>query len=164
MPYFDKLILAAIMTLPLSVAQANDYDVVIYGGTSAAVVAAVQAKAMGLSVAIVSPDQHLGGLSSGGLGFTDLGKKGTIGGLAREFYHRIWQHYQSPAAWKWQPRESYGNRGQGTHAMDNQLETMWVFEPHVAEAIFEEFIREQQLTVFRDEWLDREKGVKKKGA
>src|SRR5688572_31551143 len=75
---------------PQSTAQ---YDVVVYGGTAAAVTAAVQARTMGKSVVIVSPDRHLGGLSSGGLGFTDTGNKAVIGGLAREFYHRVWQHY-----------------------------------------------------------------------
>ena len=67
-------------------------DIVIYGGTAAAVTAAVQAKRMGKSVIIVSPDKHLGGMTSGGLGFTDTGNKTVIGGLAREFYHRIYLH------------------------------------------------------------------------
>ena len=48
---------------------------------------------------IVGPDRHLGGLSSGGLGWTDTGDKSVIGGLAREFYHRVWRHYQEPSAW-----------------------------------------------------------------
>lgn len=69
--------------------QAAEYDVVVYGGTSAGVIAAVQSKRMGKSAVIVCPDKHLGGLSSGGLGFTDTGNKAVIGGLAREFYHRI---------------------------------------------------------------------------
>ena len=67
-------------------------DIVIYGGTSAGITAAVQAKKMGNSVVVVSPDIHLGGLSSSGLGWTDSGKKEAIGGLAREFYHRVWRH------------------------------------------------------------------------
>lgn len=71
-------------------------DVIIYGGTSAAVTAAVQVKMMGKSVIIVSPDERLGGLSSGGLGFTDTGNKTVIGGLSREFYQRIYKHYQEP--------------------------------------------------------------------
>ena len=91
---------------------------------------------MGKSVVIVCPDQHLGGLSSGGLGFTDTGDKAVIGGLAREFYHRVWQHYQDPAAWRWQKREEYGNQGQGTPAIDGAQRTMWIFEPHVAEQVF----------------------------
>jgi len=144
--------------------RAEEHDVVIYGGTSAAVVAAVQAKRMGKSVVVVSPDRHLGGLSSGGLGWTDSGDKTVIGGLAREFYHRVWQHYQRPEAWRWQPREKFGNRGQGTEAMDDSLRTMWIFEPHVAERVFEDLVREYAIPVHRDEWLDREKGVAKAGA
>ena len=93
-------------------------DIVIYGGTSAGITAAVQAKKMGNSVVVVSPDIHLGGLSSSGLGWTDSGKKEAIGGLAREFYHRVWRHYQSVDSWTWQAMEDYGNRGQGTPAMD----------------------------------------------
>src|SRR3954463_3431093 len=104
------------------------YDIVIYGGTAAAVMAGVQAKRMGRSVVIVSPDKHLGGLSSGGLGFTDTGNKAVIGGLAREFYHRVWEHYQKPESWNWQKREQYGNRGQGTAAIDGAQQTMWIFE------------------------------------
>jgi len=138
-------------------------DVVIYGGTSAAVTAAVQVKKMNRSVLIVSPDKHLGGLSSGGLGFTDTGNKSVIGGLAREFYHRIYLHYQQPAAWNWQPQSEYGNKGQGTPAMDGTERTMWIFEPHVAEQVFEDFVKENNIKVYRDEWLDRDKGITKKG-
>ena len=68
----------------------------------AAISAAVQVKKMGKSVVVVSPDKYLGGLSSSGLGWTDSGKKEAIGGLAREFYHRVWRHYQSASAWKWE--------------------------------------------------------------
>lgn len=141
--------------------DAKTYDVVIYGGTSAAVTAAVQAKRMGKSVVIVCPDKHLGGLSSGGLGWTDTGDKAVIGGLAREFYHRVWQHYQNEQAWRWQTRESYGNKGQGTPAIDGAERTMWIFEPHVAEAVFEALVREEEIPVERDQWLDRADGVTK---
>jgi hypothetical protein len=123
--------------------------------------AAVQAKRMGKSVIIVSPDKHLGGLSSGGLGFTDTGNKEVIGGLAREFYHRVFLHYQKDKVWVWQRREEYGNKGQGTPAIDGKERTMWIFEPHVAEAIFESFVKENNLKIFRNERLNREKGVKK---
>lgn len=142
-----------------------DYDVVIYGGTCAAVTAAEQAAKMGKSVVIVSPDKHLGGLSSGGLGATDSGNRTVIGGLSRDFYHRLWKYYQDPAAWTLQkmPSEN-GIPGQGGRGIDNSTETMWVFEPHVAEMTFEQIIAEFKIPVFRDEWLDREKGVKKNGA
>ncbi|MDW7690361.1 FAD-dependent oxidoreductase [Flammeovirgaceae bacterium SG7u.111] len=138
-------------------------DVVIYGGTSAAVMAAVQVAKMGKSVVMVSPDTHLGGLSSGGLGWTDTGNKSVIGGLAREFYHRVYLHYNTPKAWKWQEKDAYGNKGQGTRAMDGTDRTMWIFEPHVAENIFEQFVKENSIKVYRDEWLDREHGLEKEG-
>src|SRR5213593_288241 len=109
---------------------AADYDLVIYGGTASGVITAVQAKKMGKSVIIVCPDKHLGGLSSGGLGFTDTGNKAVIGGLSRDFYHRVWKHYDQSDAWKWQKRDEYGNKGQGTPAIDGEQRTMWIFEPH----------------------------------
>jgi hypothetical protein len=157
------LILTLIFTATVAGVQPLPVDIVIYGATSAGVMAAVQAKRMGKTVVIVGPDRHLGGLSSGGLGFTDTGNKAVIGGLAREFYHRIWTHYQSPDAWKWQRREDYGNRGQGTPAIDGEQRTMWIFEPHVAERVFEEFVKQSGITVHRNEWLDRDKGVQKAG-
>jgi hypothetical protein len=139
------------------------YDVVVYGATSAGVIAAVQAKRMGHSVIVVGPDKHLGGLSSSGLGFTDTGNKAVIGGLARDFYHRIWVEYQKAETWKFQKPEEYGNKGQGTPAIDGEQRTMWIFEPSVAERVFESYVREFEIPVVRDEWLDRKNGVKKKG-
>ena len=137
-------------------------DIIIYGGTSAAISAAVEAKRSGKSVIVVSPDIHLGGLSSGGLGYTDTGDKSVIGGLAREFYHRVWQHYNTTEAWNWQKKEEYGNKGQGTIAMDGENRTMWIFEPHVAEKVFEDLVAEEQIRVDRDEWLNRKNGVEMK--
>jgi len=156
--------LILLTTLVALTASAADYDLVIYGGTSAGVIAAVQAKKLGKSVVIVGPDKHLGGLSSGGLGYTDTGNKSVIGGLARNFYHRVWKHYDGAAAWTWQKKEEYGNKGQGTPAMDGKERTMWIFEPHVAEQVFEDYIREYAIPVLRDEWLDRAQGVTKDGA
>ena len=115
-------------------------DVIVYGGTSAAVTAAVQVKKMGKSVIMVSPDKHLGGLSSSGLGYTDTGNKEVIGGLSREFYQRIYQKYQQDKTWRWQKKDEYGNVGQGTPAIDGNNRTMWIFEPHVAEQVFEDFV------------------------
>ncbi|HVX62541.1 MAG TPA: FAD-dependent oxidoreductase, partial [Pirellulales bacterium] len=76
-----------------AIAAAETFDVVIYGGTSGGVTAAVQAAKMGKRVALIEPGKHLGGLTSGGLGATDIGNKGAIGGLSREFYRRIGRHY-----------------------------------------------------------------------
>lgn len=136
-----------------------DADVIVYGGTSAAVTAAVQVARMNKSVILVSPDAHLGGLTAGGLGWTDTGNKEVIGGLSREFYHHVWKYYQTEEAWKWQKMSEYGNRGQGTSAIDGDKRTMWIFEPHVAEQVFDNWIDEYKITIYRDEWLDREAGV-----
>ncbi|MFI8605542.1 FAD-dependent oxidoreductase [Cellulophaga baltica] len=135
-------------------------DVVIYGGTSAAIASAIQLKRMGKSVLVVCPEKHIGGLSSSGLGFTDLGNKRVIGGISKEFYEEVYAHYQNKDAWNWQPKTDYGNIAQGTTAIDDDLKTMWTFEPHVAENIFENFVKENQIEILRDKWLDRESGVK----
>jgi FAD dependent oxidoreductase len=155
------ILLFSVLTIS---AQPKQYDLVIYGGTAAAVTAAMQARQMGKTVIIVSPDKHLGGLSSGGLGFTDTGNKAVIGGLAREFYARVFQHYDKPESWRQERREQFGNKGQGTVALDGENRTMWIFEPHVAEQVFEDFVREYKIPVIRNEWLNRKNGVKKLGA
>lgn len=164
-PYsFFYFLFSALFPIFLSAQPKYEADVIVYGGTSAAITAAVQVKKMGKSVIIVSPDTHLGGLSSGGLGFTDTGNKEVIGGLSREFYHRLYEHYQQDNSWVWQKKAEYGNKGQGTPAIDGNNRTMWIFEPHAAEKVFEDFVKEYSLTVHRNEWLDRSaKGVSKKG-
>ncbi|MEZ6111350.1 MAG: FAD-dependent oxidoreductase [Pirellulaceae bacterium] len=134
------------------------YDVVVYGGTSAGVVAAIQASRMGKSVVIVGPDKHLGGLTAGGLGWTDSGNKSAIGGISREFYERVWKHYQRPEAWPWQAQAEFGNRNQSPPGKDGDASSMWVFEPHVAEQIYEQLVAEHKIPVHRDQWLDREPG------
>lgn len=137
------------------------YDVVVYGGTAAGVIAAIQTSRMGRKAVLVSPDKHLGGLTSSGLGWTDSKDGRAIGGLAREFYRRIWQHYNRPAAWTRTNRAEYARRtlAQPGRAVDDVNKVMWTFEPHVAEAVFERWLASSRVDVHRDEWLDRESGV-----
>jgi len=81
---------------------------------------------MGKSVVLISPDIHLGGLSSGGLGYTDTGNNAVIGGLSRDPYHRVWKEYQMPETWKWlkpeevrkQKARRSGDRWQAAHHVD----------------------------------------------
>ncbi|SHN15878.1 FAD dependent oxidoreductase [Cyclobacterium lianum] len=153
------LLMLCFMTCSPAEEQEEITDVVVYGGTSGAVTAAIQAKKMGKTVIMVSPDKHLGGLTSGGLGWTDTGKKEVIGGLSREFYQRVYNKYQEEDAWKWEDRADFGNQGQGTPAIDGEFRTMWIFEPHVAEEVYDEWVEEMEIEVLRDEWLDRENGV-----
>jgi hypothetical protein len=150
--------------LPATAAQQPDaYDVVVYGGTSAGVAAAVQAARMGKRVVLVNPSEYLGGLSSGGLGFTDLGNPNVVGGIAREYYHRLYLHYQQDAAWTHQSRASFGKTGgQGVRAMDADRQLMWTFEPSVAEKIFNDLVRETNVPVVHAR-LDLKNGVTKSG-
>jgi len=120
--------------------------VVVYGGTSGGVVAAVQASRSGKSVVLVSPTAHLGGLTTSGLGWTDLGNTAILGGISREFYHRLYLHYQQGSAWNWQSRESFGNAGQGGPALNDTLEIASVFEPKVAETVFNQLLAAEDVT------------------
>jgi hypothetical protein len=140
------------------------YDLVVYGGTSGGITAAIQAARMGKTAVLIEPTQFLGGLTTGGLGATDIGNKRAIGGMSREFYGRVWQHYQNPASWKHQTREEYVNRRSGPN--DPNEKTMWTFEPHVATRIYDDMLREvrDKVTVVKGERLDLAKGVVKQGA
>src|SRR5690606_33934047 len=113
--------------------QAADqtYDVVIYGGTSAGVSAAIQTRRMGKSVVLIEPGQHLGGLTVSGLGATDSGNKAVIGGISREFYQRIRRHYEQDSAWRQE-------KAAESSTFEKSADAMWTFEPHVAERIMKD--------------------------
>lgn len=133
------------------------YDIVIYGGTSGGIAAAVQAARMGKSVVVIEPSRRVGGLTTGGLGQTDIGNKAAIGGIAREFYQAVHAHYQQPSAWKWQPNDDYQSKGQ---SRTNSTEgSMWTFEPHVALTIYQDWIDQNKIPVVYGERLNRESGV-----
>jgi ribulose 1,5-bisphosphate synthetase/thiazole synthase len=135
-------------------------DICVYGGNSAGVIGAVQAARMGKSVLLISLVKHLGGLTSNGLGFTDMGDNRILGGLTREYFHRIWLYYQQDSAWKFQRREQFANKGQHGPGLDDQLQIATVFEPHVAENIFGQLITENKIPVITAR-LDRKNGVTK---
>ncbi len=158
------LCLFFVVTVLLRAAPATP-DLVIYGGTSSGVAAAIQAARMGKTAVLIEPTQFLGGLTTGGLGATDIGNKRAIGGIAREFYGRVLQHYQSPAVWTRQTRTDYFDRRNKTTGPDEK--TMWTFEPHVATKIYDDMLREVagKVTVVKGERLDLApgKGVIKDG-
>jgi ribulose 1,5-bisphosphate synthetase/thiazole synthase len=159
------LLAVAAVACPAPAQQPATYDVVVYGGTSAGVAAAVQAARMGKKVVLIEPTAHLGGLSSGGLGFTDLGNPNVVGGISREFYHRLYLHYQQDAAWNHQAKASFEKTGgQGVRAMDAERQLMWTFEPSVAEKVFDDLVKEANVPVVRKARLDLKNGVTKSGA
>src|SRR5262245_496313 len=104
---FTLTLMAAMLLLVRGVFAQDHYDIVIYGGTVGGVSAAIQAGRMGASVILIEPSHHLGGMTTSGLGATDIGSKTSIGGIAREFYGRIYTYYQDPAVWTNQTREEY---------------------------------------------------------
>lgn len=143
----------------------EEYDIVIYGGTSAAVTAAIEAKASGRSVIIISPDKQIGGMTTAGLGWADAGRRDLVGGLAREFHHRVWKYYQNSKNWKWQTPAEYGTgRAQGgSSALDDTTQTAWVFEPSAAESVLNQWLSEKGVPLITQAKLDRENGVCKHG-
>lgn len=140
----------------------RQHDVVIYGGTSAGVIAAVQASAMGKSVVLVNHYRHLGGLTSSGLGQTDSGREAVIGGLSRGFYQRVREYYRDEDAWVHEDRADY--LGLGRHLRPDD-DAQWGFEPRVAERIFHEMLDEAGIPYEPGEFLVRDngRGVRKEG-
>lgn len=111
------------ISLFLSCSDRATYDVCIYGGTSSGVIAANACARQGLNVLLISPEERLGGLTAGGLGYTDIGNKQVVAGLAKQFYRKVGKHY-------------------------GKLE-QWVFEPRVANQIFEEYANDPRIKIFR---------------
>ena len=149
-----NLLRRVLLLLLLSVisSRAIERDVVVYGGTSAGVAAAIQVARMGKSVVLIEPSQHVGGLTSGGLGMTDSGRREVIGGIGREFYQRLQQHYAKDEAWRQQKREDY----QFYKASDDAI---WRFEPSVAEATLREMLAEAEVEVVFGQRLDLDQDV-----
>ena len=137
-------------------AESEAFDVVIYGSSPAAIAAAVQAGRMGKVAVVVSPEARIGGLTTGGLGQTDIGNKSAFGGIALEFYRAVADYYRDESHWTREKRSDYLPDGQcaGSLATDS----MWTFEPHAALQILEGWEKRHKLDIRRGEWLDRGKG------
>ncbi len=138
-------------------------DIVIYGGTSGGITAAIQAAREGRTAVLIEPTKFLGGLTTGGLGSTDIGNKKAIGGISREFYTAIGTYYADEKKWIHQTRTDYFSRRPNGNAADEG--TMWTFEPHVASAIYDRMLKAagDKVTVVFGERLDLKKGVVKDG-
>jgi hypothetical protein len=108
--------------------ESIDADICVYGGTSAGIVAAVAAAKRGRSVVLLQPGTHLGGMSTGGLGLTDYGKRHVIGGMSRQFYRDLGKHYSK--------------------------EEEWYFEPHAASGVFDRLLSGTAVVVRRGQFLD----------
>ncbi|MBX3739511.1 MAG: FAD-dependent oxidoreductase [Akkermansiaceae bacterium] len=144
-------------------AEPEKYDLVIYGGSSAAVAAAVQAKKMGRSVVVIEPSDRIGGLTTGGLGQTDIGNKHVIGGISRDFYRAVRTWYLKPEAWKWEQKPEGGAfRGTGQSQTAAEEDTLWTFEPSTALAIYHDWVKQHDIKIIYGERLNRKGETKSK--
>jgi hypothetical protein len=139
--------------------KTNNYDVVIYGGTSAGIASAIQTSRMGKTVVIIEPTNRLGGMTTGGLGQTDIGNKHVIGGISREFYQNIRKYYDNPNNWKWQSRDDYMDTGQTR--TDKNEDAMWTFEPSAALKVYQQMLASEKVDIIYGERLNRKTGVVK---
>jgi hypothetical protein len=145
---FLPLLLASLIS-----AQTHQADIVIYGGTSAGVIAGIQAAKLGKKVIIVEAGQHIGGMAVEGLGGTDIDNQKEIrnspavGGLAREFYRRISLKYNRNGAFDAIAANGTMNTG------------LWRFESHVAEQVYDAWVKEARVTVLRGHRLKETGGV-----
>ena len=137
----------------------DTYDVVIYGATSAGISAAIQSSRLNKSVLLIEPSNRIGGLTTGGLGATDIGSKIAVGGISREFYENIKKHYDDPQNWKWQNKETYSES-----RTSKGEEAMWTFEPSAALKVYKQMMHNERIDLVYNERLLRDGGVKKKGA
>ena len=154
----------AVAAIGLQAREAAEYDLVVYGSSPAALTAAIAAQKCGKSAVIVSPETRIGGLTTGGLGQTDIGNKQAFGGLARRFYRDVADHYRNEANWTWQMRTDYLPDGQC--AGTKSEESMWTFEPSAALKILEKWEKTYGLEIHRGRRLDRTAGkvkVEKRG-
>lgn len=140
----------------------NTADVVIYGGTSAGVAAAIQTARLGKSVLIIEPTNRLGGLTTGGLGQTDIGNKHIVGGIAREFYENIKMHYDDSTNWVWQTKADYVDGGQTRTGIYE--DAMWTFEPSAALKVFHQMTENLDIRFVYNQKLNRKTGVRKEGS
>ncbi|MFT7419294.1 MAG: hypothetical protein ACI9QN_000212 [Arcticibacterium sp.] len=165
-----KIKLNAIAIIPLTIIASllysctsnedlNSADIVIYGGTSAGMSAGIQAARFNKSVIIIEPSNRLGGLTTGGLGQTDIGNKQVIGGIAREFYRNIKSHYKDSTNWVWQARSDYKDGGQTQSGKEE--DAMWTFEPSVALKVYHDMIKDLNIKIVYNQKLNRATGVLK---
>ena len=115
------LLLSAVLAFCSCSSNEKEYDLCVYGGSASGVVAAYSAAQMGLDVVVVEPNIRIGGLTTGGLSFTDIGNKQVVKGVALQFYRRLGEHY--------------GNLEQ------------WVFEPSVAHKILMDYLDHENIKV-----------------
>ncbi|MEN6536400.1 MAG: FAD-dependent oxidoreductase, partial [Bryobacteraceae bacterium] len=135
--------LLLVLLAAVSAAGQQSFDLAVYGGTAGGVMTAVAGARSGLKTVLLNPGKHIGGMVSGGLSGTDVGRREVIGGMSLEFYWRAGKHYD----------------------LDRHLqETAWMPEPKVAEAIMRDMLKDAGVTLIEEGPLREKTGVRKDGA
>ncbi len=142
--------LSWVFSLLLAV-PADAHDVVVYGETLAGISAAISAARLGKSVVLLSQTTHLGGVATAGLTATDMNRSAVIGGIAREFYGHIYDHYLQPSAWRGDDRADFFERSKKrTYTGKNDaLHMQWVYESRIAEKILADMLQRAGVTFIR---------------
>lgn len=131
----------AVPTFAAERSDDDSYDLVVVGGTPGGIATAVTAARLGLRVALTEYHGHLGGMSSSGLGKSDIEHRPMIQGIFREFVDRVKRYYVQ-------------RYGEGTEAV-RLCRDGYFFEPSVAEAIFDAMVAEQpNITVLKRHRLE----------
>ncbi len=161
-----KISIILLSILFAGILKAQSYDVVVYGASSAGVTAAIQVSRMNKKVLLVSTNQQVGGLTSSGLGATDINQHTVIGGISREFYQRIYSYYANPTSWTSQTPDEYFVNTLGKFfwkGRSDVLKMQWMFEPHAAQKVFKEMLSNAAVEIAYNQRLDLKKGVVKTG-
>lgn len=153
------LSLVAAFSLANAATAERRFDVVIYGGTAGGIISAVAAAQEGASVVVIEPSRHIGGMVTGGLGWTDIGNQQSIGGISRDFYRRIYAHYEQPEAWKFETREEFLKRM--PKMVDHADRVWWAVEPSAASQMLRRLAADAKVTVLTGQPL---KAVRKSGS
>lgn len=149
--------------IAMSATNRLSYDICVYGESASGVIAAIQGARMGKKVVLLSKNNHVGGLATSGLTATDMNRNDLIGGITKEFYHKIYNYYLQPEAWRNQDRDSYmqSTLKRTYKGKNDERQIQWVYESSVAEKIMLDMLKEAGVEVLFNHRLDLDKKVHK---
>lgn len=150
--------------LQISAPVFKTYDVCVYGGSASGVCASIEAARMGAKVLLVCQDGHVGGLATSGLTATDINKHSVVGGIAEEFYKRIYSYYLDEEAWHNQSREQFmeSTKKRTFSGKNDSRRMQWVYESGVGERIMKDMLEESGVEILYNSHITLTDGVELK--
>lgn len=145
-------LVALFASLPVSASVSKTYDICVYGGSASGVCASIEAARMGAKVLLLCQDGHVGGMATSGLTATDINKHSVVGGIAEEFYQRIYEYYLDEAAWHNQSREQFmeSTRKRTFSGKNDARKMQWVYESGVGERIMKDMLADAGVEILYD--------------